>query len=112
MTRLLVQAAKGMYALLETHPGSGDLVRVPITLPYESQETLLVAFLSELLYYLEEDHLVFEAFDLALDGRQAFGHLLGRAAGTPVKEIKAVTYHNLEVVFTRQGCAATIVFDV
>ena len=112
MARLLVQAARGMYALLEIHPGSGELVRVPVALGYESQEGLLVTFLSELLHYLEENHLVFEAFDLALDGRQVTGQLQGRVSGLPVKEIKAVTYHNLEVVYTRQGCATTIVFDV
>jgi SHS2 domain-containing protein len=43
-------------------------------------------------------------------------HLRARIYGTRVtqleKHIKAVTYHNLEIVQTEKGLTATVVFDV
>ena len=76
-------------------------------------ETLLVDWLSELAYWAESEMLVFHEFKIESVSPT---HLRARMYGTRVaqleKHIKAVTYHNLEVVQTENGLTATVVFDV
>ena len=76
-------------------------------------ETLLVDWLSELAYWAESEMLVFHEFKIESVSPT---HLRARIYGTRLtqleKHIKAVTYHNLEVVQTKTGLTATVVFDV
>lgn len=112
LSGLLEQAAYGMYALLQIQLQPGGRYECPLDLEAEDAESLLVSFLSELLYLTEQECLGFDAFDLAIEGF----HLSGRMIGAPVesqrKEIKAVTYHNLAIQTSQQGLETTIVFDV
>jgi len=76
-------------------------------------ETLLVDWLSELAYWAEIEMLVFHEFKIESVSQT---HLGVRICGTRVtqleKHIKAVTYHNLDIVQTEKGLTATVVFDV
>ena len=60
-------------------------------------ESLLVLFLSELLHFIEHENLAFDRFEIALQGFILHARLRGVAVGKIDKEIKAVTYHNLQV---------------
>jgi SHS2 domain-containing protein len=76
-------------------------------------ESLLVEWLSELAYWAEMEMLVFHRFELynvTPNHVQAVIHG-GHVSGFK-KHIKAVTYHNLEVIETEKGLEATVVFDV
>ncbi len=111
---LLQHAAQGMSSLMV-----GELGAVPLTeqriisLEAFDAETLLVDWLSELAYWAETEMLVFTEFELQ---QVAATRLLAVVRGGPVpellKHIKAVTYHNLEIVRTDAGMEVTIVFDV
>ena len=75
-------------------------------------ESLLVSFLSEWNYRMQYEHqfikiinLNFDQFILELD-YQIFPVIDFK------KEIKAVTFHNLEIVRTEHGYSAVVVFDV
>ena len=109
---LLRQAAQGMYALMHARQQTGlrESYRFEIAAP--DRETLLITFLSELLYFTQRDDVAFDRFELTHDGER----LIAEAEGAPIesiaKEIKAVTYHNLAVRETARGLEATIVFDV
>ena len=116
---LLEQAGRGMYALagvrlktaqsLKAAPGllaaqSPEQTPVPqdaqtverrLELAYEDAESLLVRFLSELLYFSEQEGIAFSGFDLRLDGQRLQARLSGAQIAALNKEIKAVTYHNL-----------------
>jgi SHS2 domain-containing protein len=109
---LFEQAAHGMYALLQIQLQPGGRYSCPVDLDADDAEGLLVSFLSELLYLSEQEGLGFDDFDLEIDE----GHLSGEMLGAPVesqgKEIKAVTYHNLDIQKTEHGLETTIVFDV
>ena len=109
---LLEQAARGMYYLsgVRAHPGAGSVHT--FRLPPADLETLLVAFLSELLYYQEQEGLVFDTFNLSLEGAALQAELHGRPLAGLDKEIKAVTYHKLQIQHTHRGLQARIVFDV
>ena len=75
-------------------------------------ESLLVAFLSELVYYQEQENLTFDDFDLRVAGQWLKVAMEGAQIESVDKAIKAVTYHNLKIERTTEGFETTIVFDV
>jgi len=109
---LLEQAAQGMYTLAGAHLKDGPRVARKLELPLRDPESLLVKFLTELLYYGEQEGLAFDQFELSLEGDLLHARLGGAPLARLNKEIKAVTYHNLAVVKTERGLEASIVFDV
>jgi SHS2 domain-containing protein len=114
LNELLVNAARGMSSLLVAEPAN-----IPITLEegfeiegYDA-ECLLVNWLSELAYWAETEGIVFHEFNLQ---QVTPTHLQAVVRGGQVadlqKHIKAVTYHDLEIVETDDGLETTVVFDV
>ena len=75
-------------------------------------EGLLVSFLTELVFFAEHDDLGFENFSVEIDRLSLRARLTGGKIISRKKEIKAVTYHNLEVVKIESGFQVVIVFDV
>jgi protein archease len=110
---LLEQAARGMYALSGMRLQTGLAQTRTITLHAEDPESLLVRFLGELLWLEEQQGLGFDRFCITIDDRLNLqAELNGFAIDNLDKEIKAVTYHNLQVENTSQGLRVNIVFDV
>jgi len=84
-----------------------------VELSAEDYESLLVAWLQELLYYTESEGLVFSEFKVELlDPPQLKAEVSGEKSERLDKVIKAVTYHNLNIRQTNEGYETTIVFDV
>ena len=113
---LLEQAALGMLALMGIRLEEGlRQVRTLIVSGIDA-ESLLVRFLSEVLWLAEHEKLGFDTFEIEIKGEDASLILDASMEGAPIisvdKEIKAVTYHNLEVRQTGNGLEAYIVFDV
>ncbi|MEJ2349740.1 MAG: archease [Anaerolineales bacterium] len=112
MSLLFEQAALGMYALSDTRLGPEARLTREIELQSQDPESLLVSFLTELLYLGESQGLGFDRFNLQITG----DHLLAQVEGAPIqtqsKEIKAVTYHEMEIRETSRGLEVSIVFDV
>ncbi|MBN1220256.1 MAG: archease [Anaerolineae bacterium] len=114
LDELLTHAALGMSSLLVAEPANIPLNRAE-TIEVEAcdAESLLVNWLSELAYRAEAEGIVFGEFELQ---QVTPTHLLAIVRGGCVtdlqKHIKAVTYHNLEIVKTTDGLEVTVVFDV
>lgn len=72
----------------------------------------MVAFLSELVYYQEQENLAFDVFQLEVKGTKLKVEMEGAPVAASEKAIKAVTYHNLKFQKTNEGFETTIVFDV
>lgn len=111
---LFLNAARGMNSLMVTAPISGSEQQEKfVALKAMDTESLLVDWLSELAYWAEIEMLVFEEFKIE---SMSSTHIKARIYGTRVrqlkKHIKAVTYHNLDIVRTDKGMTATVVFDV
>ena len=111
---LLVNAALGMSSLM-----AADVTAVPANTTRHLQieafdaETLLVEWLTELAYLAEMEQLVFVRFQLAdVTPHHLRATVTGGRVAELQKHIKAVTYHNLEIMETAVGLEATIVFDV
>ncbi|MBM3143523.1 MAG: archease [Chloroflexi bacterium] len=109
---LLEQAARGMYQLSHTRLADAPRLVREFELPFTDRESLLVDFLSELLFYGEEENLAFDEYQLDLDESSLRVRIVGAPIEDPAKEIKAVTYHRLAVRETGRGLEVQIVFDV
>ncbi|MBC8504694.1 MAG: archease [Anaerolineales bacterium] len=112
MVTLLEMAAQGMYELSHTHLSDAQQVDRSITIPFTDRETLLVDFLSELLFYAEDENLAFDDFQLKFDGTELKAQISGASIANQAKEIKAVTYHRMAVCEIENGLEVNIVFDV
>ena len=112
LVSLLQQAASGMYALMHARLQAEPRETYRFEIAALDRETLLVTFLSELLYFTQRDDVAFDQFDLIQVGERLMAEVAGAPIESIAKEIKAVTYHNLAVRETARGLEATIVFDV
>jgi len=112
---LLEQAACGMYALSGVHLEEGPRLTQTLSLSAQDSESLLVQFLSNILWFEENQHLGFDNFDIKILGSEPY-HLSANLEGSTIismdKEIKAVTYHNLAIQTTQDGLRVVLVFDV
>lgn len=111
---LLVNAARGMTSLIVAGPEDIPLeVERRLELEAYDAESLLVNWLGELAYWAEVESLVFRQFDLdQVTPISLQATVRGGRVAELQKHIKAVTYHNLEIVETKAGLEVTIVFDV
>jgi len=110
---LLAESARAMNALAGTVTDPDPRVERAFASEGPDIESLLVAFLSELVYYQEQDHgLAFDTFDVRMSDRQISVTMEGSPITSVDKAIKAVTYHNLKIEETSRGYEVVIVFDV
>jgi len=112
MDELFSQAASGMYKLMGVLCDDPGQYYRNISISAGDQEGLLVAFLAELLYLLERDRLLFNEFVFS----QEEGILQIKMSGHPAiqnyNEIKAVTYHKIEIQQKMGIYEVIIVFDI
>ena len=109
---LFAECARAMNALSGTQVGGGPRLRRGFECEAPDAESLLVAFLSELVYCQEQEGLAFDRFELQVERGMMKVEMEGAQLLSVDKAIKAVTYHNLKIVETGKGCETTIVFDV
>lgn len=112
MVELLRQAAAGMQALMDLRLSGKKVLQKEIRCSAGDYESLLVAFLNEVLYWIESEGLACEKLSLTLDGYRLSGSASCRQIESMAKEIKAVTFHNLKIVRSGGLFETTIVFDV
>jgi len=109
---LFIEAARAMSSLSGAVIGNDGRVRRVFEAEGPDVESLLVAFLSELVYYQEQENLAFDVFDLSVAPQRLKVQMEGAPITSVEKAIKAVTYHNLNIEKTPEGFETTIVFDV
>jgi SHS2 domain-containing protein len=109
---LFAEAARAMNSLAGTVTDKD--MRVERTFESEAPDTesLLVAFLSELVYYQELENLAFDLFEVKVEGDMLMVEMEGAQIVSIDKAIKAVTYHNMKIEETSRGIEVVIVFDV
>jgi SHS2 domain-containing protein len=119
LPRLFENAARALFDLLCDRRTVRPRRAVRIVVQGSSLEDLLVRWLSELLYRLETEDLVFSSFAvervdrLRLRARgRARGETIDRARHRLRREIKAVTYHQIRLVRGRSAWRVRLVFDV
>jgi SHS2 domain-containing protein len=113
LAELFANAAYGMACQL-ADPGGVDLtIERPVALQAYDAETLLVAWLGELLYLGERDECVFIDFDMReVIPTRLRAVVRGGAVREYRRHVKAVTFNELEIRRTEAGYETTVVFDV
>ena len=113
---LFETAALGFSELVTRVDSLNCLIQRQFRLQEEDIETLLVSWLQELLYLLDTEDLIFGRFqvhlkDLELEAT-AWGEVFNPEIHTMKTEVKAITYHQLEVAEDDQGWKAQVIFDI
>ena len=109
---LFIQAAAGMFWLMGVTVGESTGKEWEIVVQGPDEETLLVAFLDELLLVNERDQLALAPTRLSIQPDRLSAVCTVAPVIDQEKEIKAVTFHDLEIR-SRDGYLETvIVFDV
>jgi riboflavin kinase/FMN adenylyltransferase len=118
---LLVGAARGMCSLMgDLEDLTPDIWRV-IRIEADDSESLLVEWLNELLFLIEQEGLLFLEFriqslrdpvEAAAAGAALVANVGGALAPVTRAHIKAATYHDLELVHDETGWSTVITFDV
>jgi SHS2 domain-containing protein len=119
LPRLLENAAYGMLSLmgLQLKEKGSNLKEIEIVA--DDREELLVSFLEELLFILESEGVAPGEIGVRVidpDDEHSKWKALASLRFSPTltveKEIKAVTYHGLEIKFDASGLETVLVFDV
>jgi len=113
LPELFANAATGMYSLVADLPSVKPAVRRAIEVKGVDAEALLVNWLNELIYHTEMDGEVFCEFHIESFEPTHLRATVRAGRGIELKkQIKAVTFHNLQIVLTGDGYEVTLVFDV
>ena len=119
LPRLFENASRAMFDLICDRRTVRPRRAVRIVVQGASLEDLLVRFLSELLFQGEARSLLFTSCELARVDRTllrargvARGEPIDRTRHRVIREIKAVTYHQIRLVRGRSAWRVRIVFDV
>ncbi len=110
------EAARGMFSIITDIGEVSPVGELRIELSAEDPESLLVEFLSELIYLFEVRSMLFSRFDVKMEHRDgirmtviAMGEVIDREKHVLKGAVKAVSYHDIMV--DRSG-EIRVIFDV
>ena len=109
---LLENAAEGMYELMGIREKPGSNTENSFQIKNDQKESILVDFLSECLYLAEMEHQRFTSFLFKKSKKEISIEAQGKEINAIDRNIKAVTFHNLEIKKKSTGFETTITFDV
>ena len=113
---LFSESARGMNALAGMVLKPAPEVEKTWSAVLPDYESLLVAFLSELIYWLEQDHVGFNDYCLSFNDLKGQVSLSAFLKGAPIasleKQVKAVTFHDLRISRKGRWYQTRITFDV
>ena len=108
---LFINAAQGMYHIMGIVGEGHDYVEDTIALQALDHESLLVSYLTELLF-LSENNLKIEIIELKIEDFLLNMKILKSSAAKIDKEIKAVTFNEMKII-KKDGIYQTkVVFDL
>ncbi len=117
LAELFANAAIGMFAIMAELEGVRQTEERRIEVEGRDHEGLMVRWLTELLYYLDAEELLFSRFvveevsETRLRAR-AFGERIDAERHRLHFGVKAVTRHMLEVAPEDNGYRAQVLFDI
>jgi len=116
MADLFAAASWGMTALMIDPDVLGDSIQHFIQIQSESTDTLLIDWLSELLFLFDTRHVLFHRFHLTLTDTALKGQICGDRINPEIhgirNAVKAVTWHGLAIRKTGDEFGVRILFDL
>ncbi len=117
LTELFANAAAGMFALMAEPEDVRPAEERRIEVEARDREGLMVRWLTELLYHLDAEEMLFSRFEVEEVSEtrlraRAFGERIDPERHRLHFGVKAVTRHLLEVGQEDEGYRARILFDI
>ncbi len=117
LEKLFARAAWGMFSVITDMDTVHPMQVTRVAVEADDRGSLLVHWLSELNYRHVTNHRLYSSFDVRFlcDRRleaEIGGELIERQRHTIHTEIKAVTFHELQLAHDDGGWKARIIFDV
>jgi SHS2 domain-containing protein len=117
LSEAFCEAAKGMMSVIVDSTSAGSEERRVIRLAGADREQLLVKWLSEILYLYDGERIVPEQFIIEeLTTTQLAGEIRGTILSSGVHsaklDVKAVTYHQLEIVSNSREHIVRVYLDI
>jgi SHS2 domain-containing protein len=111
---LMINAAYTVsYLLCEDPSAISEKIEQKVVIEADDAEGLLVEWLSEFCFLAETKSMVFTRFEIEMiSATQINARIYGDKVNRIKTHIKAVTYHNLEIIKTATGMTATVIFDI
>ncbi len=114
---LLQPAGEGLYAVIGHLVAGGESTRVAFDLPGTEAPVLLRDYLNELLILFERDLRRVQSLDVSRFDDQgltavAEAALIDNDRSELQREVKAITYHELDIRTIPGGYEATIIVDI
>ncbi|BBL68568.1 archease [Methanoculleus chikugoensis] len=115
LAELFAEAGRAMFHVMYG-PCEDKGVERRIEIEAENLESLLIDYLSELLFVTEVENTVFCTFDVDLRGTRLSAVLRGEpfdpARHSAGALIKGISYFGLEIVKEEEGYVVEIIFDI
>ena len=116
LNELFSDAGRAMFHVMYGSPCEDRGIVRQITLEAEDLESLLIDYLSELLFIADAESFVFCTFDVDLQGNRLSATLRGEpfdlARHTGGALIKGISYFGLEIVKEKDVYMVDIIFDI
>ena len=116
LKQAFANAASGLFSLITELESVNEVLERDIEASAADRDSLLVAWLNELIYIFDTEYILFKRFDIT---RLSQRHLVARAYGERVDRarhelkigVKAATYHMLAVE-QKDGWRLQVLFDI
>jgi SHS2 domain-containing protein len=117
LSEAFCEAERGMMSLIVDSTAAGSAERRVIRLADADREHLLVKWLSEILYLYDGERIVPEQFIIdELTSTQLAGEIRGTILSSGVHraklDVKAVTYHQLEIISDGREHIVRVYLDI
>lgn len=113
LSEVFAEILKGMFENCQPEfDESSSLVKRRVQVKAENLESLLVNFLSEVVYLSDANNEAYFSADLAIEDNEVKGEIQGKKIKRFQTEIKAVTWHDLEIKKVGDRWQAIVLFDV
>jgi len=114
---IFIRSAKAMMEIIANTKKVKPSKGISISIRGENYEELLVKWLQEILYLHEAKKMVFKDFEIKIENEtravgKAYGERIDVERHEFYSSIKAVTYHNLKIVSSKDKYRVDIVFDI
>ncbi|KAA3619868.1 MAG: archease [Calditrichaeota bacterium] len=114
---LFERAALGMMRIITDPSTVSPLAKVSFSIEERDSEALLRKWLSQLNFYHITNDFLFSRFEVKFKNpneiaASAWGEKINADVHEIYTEIKAVTYHELNIIKTSTGWSARIIFDL
>ena len=112
-------AASAVFAIIVDLERVKPIISRQVTLEAETQDELLYAWLSELVYLKDVHRELYADFDVVIVTGKTLrlratimGDSIDNLTGLTLTDVKAITYHLLAIESTPDGLKATVVVDL